>query len=124
MRRKPGRSFCAVMAERGCLQMRRPLLVCWYRQCEGGDMTINLKTVEELIKEIELADPIDWGMLRIDEEDATRLIASSVVEHYEENIKPMTEIDREYVVISSIAKLTLENFVLNIKLAQATGTGG
>jgi predicted class III extradiol MEMO1 family dioxygenase len=87
-------------------------------------MTINLKTVEELIKEIELADPIDWGMLRIDEEDATRLIASSVVEHYEENIKPMTEIDREYVVISSIAKLTLENFVLNIKLAQATGTGG
>jgi hypothetical protein len=87
-------------------------------------MTINLKTVEELIKEIELADPIDWGMLRIDEEDATRLIASSVVEHYEENIKPMAETDREYVVVSSIAKLTLENFVLNIKLAQATGAGG
>jgi hypothetical protein len=87
-------------------------------------MTINLKTVEELIKEIELADPIDWGMLRIDEKDATRLIASSVVEHYEENIKPMAETDREYVVVSSIAKLTLENFVLNIKLAQATGAGG
>jgi hypothetical protein len=86
-------------------------------------MTINLKTVEELIKEIELADPIDWGMLRIDEEDATRLIASSVVEHYEENIRPMAETDREYVVVSSIAKLTLENFVLNIKLAQATGAG-
>jgi len=82
-------------------------------------MTINLQAVEELIKEIELADPIDWGMLRIDEEDATRLIASSVIEHYEENIKPMTEADREYVVISSIAKLTLENFVLNVKLSQA-----
>jgi hypothetical protein len=87
-------------------------------------MTMNLKAVEELIKEIELADPIDWGMLRIDEEDATRLIASSVVEHYEENIKPMAETDRDYVLVSSIAKLTLENFVLNIKLAQATGAGG
>jgi hypothetical protein len=87
-------------------------------------MTMNLKAVEELIKEIELADPIDWGMLRIDEEDATRLIASSVVEHYEENIKPMAETDRDYVLVSSIAKLTLENFVLNIKLAQARGAGG
>jgi len=86
-------------------------------------MAINLKAVEQLIKEIELADPIDWGMLSMDEDDATRLIASSVVEHYEENIKPMTESDREYVVVSSIAKLTLENFVLNIKLAQARAAG-
>lgn len=85
-------------------------------------MAIDLKAVEELIKEIELADPIDWGMLSINEEDATRLIASSVVEHYEKNIRPMNETDREYVFVSSIAKLTLENFVLNIKLAQATGT--
>ncbi|MGV3655934.1 MAG: hypothetical protein ACO1N5_17170 [Noviherbaspirillum sp.] len=84
-------------------------------------MAIDLKTVEELIKEIELADPIDWGMLSIDEEDAIRLIASSVVEHYEKDVKPMAESDREYVLVSSIAKLTLENFVLNIKLAHATG---
>jgi hypothetical protein len=86
-------------------------------------MAIDLKAVEEMIKEIELADPIDWGMLSINEENAIRLIASSVVEHYEKNIKPMTETDREYVFVSSIAKLTLENFVLNVKLAQATGMG-
>jgi hypothetical protein len=36
----------------------------------------------------------------------------------------MAETDRDYVLVSSIAKLTLENFVLNIKLAQATGAGG
>lgn len=87
-------------------------------------MAINLKAVEELIKEIELADPIDWGMLNINEDDATSLIASSVIEHYEKNIKPMAETDREYIFISSIAKLTLENFVLNIKLAQATAGKG
>ncbi|HYD95326.1 MAG TPA: hypothetical protein VEC01_08370 [Noviherbaspirillum sp.] len=87
-------------------------------------MAINPQAVEELIKEIELADPIDWGMLNISEEDATRLIALSVVDHYEQYIRPMSESDREYIYVSSIAKLTLENFVLNIKLAQATGTGG
>jgi len=84
-------------------------------------MAMDLKTVEGLIREIELADPIDWGMLNISEDDATRLIASSVVEHYEENIRPMSDRERDYIVVSSIAKLTLENFVLNVKLARATG---
>jgi hypothetical protein len=82
-------------------------------------MAINLQAVEELIKEIELADPIDWGMLNISEEDAMHLIALSVVEHYEQHIRPMSETEREYIFVSSIAKLTLENFALNVKLAQA-----
>lgn len=82
-------------------------------------MAMDLNTVEALIRDIELADPIDWGMLSINEEDATRLIALSVVQHYEEHIRPMSESDREYVFVSAIAKLTLENFVLNIKLVQA-----
>ena len=86
-------------------------------------MALDLKTVEDLIKEIELADPIDWGMLNIDEENATRLIAASVVEHYEKAIRPMAEADREYIYVASIAKLTLENFVLNVKLAKASGMG-
>lgn len=86
-------------------------------------MAINLQAVEDLIKEIELADPIDWGMLNINEDDAVRLIATSVVEHYEQNIRLMSESDREYIFVSSIAKLTLENFVLNVKLAQATQGG-
>jgi hypothetical protein len=85
-------------------------------------MSMNLKAVEALISEIELADPIDWGMLNISDEDATRLIALSVVQHYEQQIKPMSESDREYIYVSSIAKLTLENFVLNVKLAQALGS--
>jgi hypothetical protein len=87
-------------------------------------MALDLDAVEQLIREIELADPIDWGMLNIDEDDATRLIASSVVEHYEESIRPMSDIEREYIYVSSIAKLTLENFVLSVKLARAGGAGG
>jgi hypothetical protein len=86
---------------------------------ERMTMAMDLKAVEELIREIELADSIDWGMLSINEADATRLIALSVVQHYEDHIRPMSESDREYVFVSAIAKLTLENFVLNVKLAQA-----
>ncbi|OWW20340.1 hypothetical protein [Noviherbaspirillum denitrificans] len=86
-------------------------------------MAMNLQAVEDLIKEIETIDPVDWGMLNINEDDAIHLIAMSVVEHYEQNIRPMSETDREYIFVSSIAKLTLENFVLNIKLAQAIGGG-
>ncbi|SNS51198.1 hypothetical protein SAMN06265795_103149 [Noviherbaspirillum humi] len=87
-------------------------------------MALDIQAVEQLIKEIELTDPIDWGMLNIDEDDATRLIALSVVEHYEQNIRPMSESEREYIFVASLAKLTLENFVLNLKLAKATGKAG
>ncbi|MGI4847745.1 MAG: hypothetical protein ACRYGK_06370 [Janthinobacterium lividum] len=87
-------------------------------------MGLDLHAVEALLREIEMADPIDWGMLNIDEQDATSLIASSVVEHYEHHIKPMPELDREYIYVSSIAKLTLENFVLSVKLAQAGAAPG
>jgi hypothetical protein len=89
------------------------------RARKGDDMTLNQKLVQELVAEIESADPIDWAMLNVNEQQATELIASSVVEHYEANIKPMTEEQRDYVIVSSLVKLTLENFVLNLKLMQA-----
>ena len=84
-------------------------------------MSLDVDTVVTLIKEIEGQDAIDWGMLEIGEEAATRLLATSVIEHYEKNILPMQGADRDYVIVAAIAKLTLENFVLNLKLAKATG---
>ena len=84
-------------------------------------MSLNIDAVIALIKEIENQDAIDWGTLDIGEEAATRLLASSVIEHYEQNILPMQGVDRDYVIVAAIAKLTLENFVLNLKLARATG---
>lgn len=87
-------------------------------------MRLDRKVVEELVAEIEGADPIDWAMLNVDERQATELIASSVVEHYETSIKPMAEDQRDYVIVSSLVKLALENFVLNLKLLQAGGGTG
>ena len=87
-------------------------------------MPLNVDAVVMLIKEIEHQDAIDWGMLNIGEDEATHLLAASVIEHYEQNILPMQGADRDYVIVAAIAKLTLENFVLNLKLAGATGTTG
>lgn len=72
-------------------------------------------TLDELIsltKEVESEDPIDWGMLNISEEDAIKLIALGVLEMFE-NIESGPE--KEVVMISTITKLVLENFVLHLK---------
>lgn len=84
-------------------------------------MPLDVEVLITLIQEIDREDTIDWGMLNIGEEAATRLLATSVIEHYQQNIAPMAGADRDYVIVAAIAKLTLENFVLNLKLAQATG---
>lgn len=80
---------------------------------------LDLQAVVELIQQTESEDPIDWGMLNIDEENATRLIATSMVEHYESEIRNLDETARDYVIVSAMGKLALENFVLNMKLLQA-----
>lgn len=80
---------------------------------------LDLQAVVELMQQTESEDPIDWGMLNIDEENATRLIASSMVEHYESGIRPLDDTARDYIVVSAMGKLALENFVLNMKLLQA-----
>jgi hypothetical protein len=68
----------------------------------------------ELAQQIECGDPIDWGMLEISECDAYRLIAGGVLDTY-----LATERDcRDMVLLATAVKLTVENFVLNLKIAQ------
>jgi len=60
----------------------------------------------DLAKEVESVDPVDWGMLSVDEDEVYRLVALSVV-GLEDNI---------LVLKASLTKLLVENFVLNLKL--------
>lgn len=76
-------------------------------------MNITVEQLVELTKEIETEDPIDWGMLNISEEDAIKLIAIDVLDMFQK-IKPGPE--KEIILISTVTKLVLENFVLNLKL--------
>lgn len=71
-------------------------------------MMISVDQLVELAKEVESEDPIDWGMLAVDEDSAYRLIASQVIELYNSN--------DQITMLASITKLIVENFVLNLKL--------
>lgn len=74
---------------------------------------ISLAELIELTKEVESEDPIDWGMLSIDEEAATKIAAMDVMEMYN---KWKTTGQPETIMLVTITKLVLENFMLNLKL--------
>lgn len=76
---------------------------------------IQVETLIALAKEVENEDPIDWGMLSIDEENAYRLIATSVLEKFSEP----WHIDQQTALLATVTKLIVENMVLNLKLLQS-----
>ena len=73
---------------------------------------ITVDQLVEIAEEIELGDPIDWGMLNVDEHQAYLFLATGVLENY----KASDPSDRDLVLMASVVKLTVENFVLNLRL--------
>jgi len=76
---------------------------------------LTLNQLVELSQEVEITDPIDWGYLNINENDAYKLIASGILEQYG-NLSNKDE--QIQMLLIALTKLTVENFVLNIKLLQ------
>lgn len=72
----------------------------------------------ELVEEIDSEDPIDWGSLLVDEKTATYLIANNIIDQYNNVWSQMSEQDRTMIMLATITKLVVENFSLNLKLAQ------
>lgn len=71
--------------------------------------------IAALAKEVEAEDPIDWGMLSIGEDQAYHLIASNTVEMMAAKYDHQ---DTQDVLLATVVKLLVENFVLNIKLKE------
>jgi|AntAceMinimDraft_1070359.scaffolds.fasta_scaffold67096_2 hypothetical protein len=78
----------------------------------NGTKTQFVNILVELAQEMEIKDSIDFGMLNIKEQDAFELMASTVVDQFES----LPEEQRELVMLASLVKLLVENFVLNIRL--------
>jgi hypothetical protein len=78
-----------------------------------GLNTVNdyIDEIVSLAREVEIGDPIDWGLLNIDEESAYKLMTMSVVEKFSE-FSP----NERSIMIATIVKLVVENFTLNLKL--------
>jgi hypothetical protein len=72
------------------------------------DELVNL--VAELAQEVDKEDPIDFGMLQLDEGSVWHLMSVNVVEKYLEMS------DDRVVMLATITKLLVENFILNYKL--------
>lgn len=69
----------------------------------------------ELAQDVEVEDPIDWGMLNISEENAYKLIAMNVVNQFDK----YDNYNERKIMIATIVKMIVENFVLNLKLQKA-----
>ena len=71
-------------------------------------MSNAVKILVDLAIEVEMEDPIDWGMLAISEHDAYELMAAHVLEMNNDDLTNK----------AIIVKLLVENFVLNLKLME------
>jgi iron-sulfur cluster repair protein YtfE (RIC family) len=72
------------------------------------DELVNL--VAELAQEVDKEDPVDFGMLQLDEGSVWHLMSVNVVEKYLEMS------DDRVVMMATITKLLVDNFILNYKL--------
>ena len=69
---------------------------------------INL--VAELAQEVDNESPTDFGLLPVDDESVWHLMAANVIEVY----MPLS--DDKIIMMATITKLVVENFVLNMRL--------
>jgi hypothetical protein len=66
----------------------------------------------ELAMEADLVDPVDWGLITIEERKVYEVMASNVIEQFS-NIK---DEDQLLIALATLTKLLVENFVLNYQL--------
>jgi len=64
--------------------------------------------IAELAKEVDLEDPIDFGMLLVDEDTLWKMMASNVLE-----LMRVDTVNDKMVMMATITKLLVENFVLH-----------
>lgn len=75
-------------------------------------------TIDELVilaQEVENSDPIDWAYLNVSEIQAYRLMASGLLEYFQ---TLDSDEDRIKMLLATAVKLSVENFVLNLKLLE------
>jgi hypothetical protein len=79
---------------------------------------ITVESLVSVVNDIESEDPIDWGMLAVDENSAIELLANSILDQYNTTWSQMPADDKDLIMLATITKLVAENFTLNLKLRQ------
>lgn len=79
---------------------------------EQEERVNTIHQIAALAKQAKMVEPIDWSQLNITEDEAYLMMASNVIEQLE----AVPEDQRGIVSMSTMTKMLVENFVLNIKL--------
>jgi hypothetical protein len=62
---------------------------------------------------VEEGDPIEWGLFKDGKEQSMKMIAASIIEQFDKEV--YTNDDR-LIIMSTITKLVVENFILHARL--------
>jgi hypothetical protein len=73
---------------------------------------ITLDQLVEIAAEVEAGDPTDWGKLAVGQEQAFRMIGTTILDMFD---KEAYTDDDKLIMLATITKLTVENMLLNIK---------
>jgi hypothetical protein len=74
---------------------------------------ITLEQLVEIAAQVEAGDPADWGKLAVGQEQAFRMIGTSILDMFD---KEQYTDDDKLIMLATITKLTVENMLLNLKI--------
>ena len=76
-------------------------------------MKYTQEQIIELAKNVELEDSIDWSEVNVDRDNIYQIIGSQTYEIYAAQCE---EEDSEAILLATVVKLVVENFVLNLQI--------
>ena len=76
-------------------------------------MKYTQEEIIELAKDVEAEDAIDWDNLPVDRNKIYQMIGSQAYEIY---VSQSQDRDREAILLATVIKLVVENFVLNLQI--------
>ncbi len=74
---------------------------------------ITLEQLVEIAAEVEAGDPADWGKLAVGQQEAFKMIGTSILDMFDKEV--YTD-DDKLIMLATITKLTVENMLLNLKI--------
>jgi len=81
---------------------------------------INIDDLVDIAFAVEEGDPIDWGIFKNGKDQSMKMIAASVLEQFDKD--SYTDEDR-LIIMSTITKLIVENFILHARLMKLEKEG-
>ena len=76
-------------------------------------MRYTQEEIIDLAKEVELEDAIEWDNLPLDRDRIYQMIGSQAYEIY---VSQSSDEDRESILLATVIKLVVENFILNLRV--------